>query len=72
MLVDSDVGERQVQESYRVDPENIYVLPYIPSEWIYSNIEKELICRNKTRLLCSPINIFFIQPNFGNTRIIKV
>lgn len=39
VLVDSDVGKRQVQESYGMDPEIIYVLPYIPSKWVYANIK---------------------------------
>lgn len=36
ILVDSNIGKQQVVESYEADPEKIYVLPYIPPQYIYN------------------------------------
>jgi len=43
VLVDSDVGKRQVQESYEIDPDNIYVLPFVPSKTVYSYINSDKV-----------------------------
>lgn len=36
ILVDSDIGQRQVQESYGVPPERLHVLPFTPPGYIYA------------------------------------
>lgn len=36
ILVDSEYGKAQVQESYSVPPEKIFSLPYIPPKYIYN------------------------------------
>jgi glycosyltransferase involved in cell wall biosynthesis len=35
VLVDSELGKRQLVESYRIDPAKVFVLPYIAPPWIY-------------------------------------
>jgi len=35
LLVDSEMGRRQVAESYRVSPDKIHVLPYIAPQYIF-------------------------------------
>jgi len=37
ILVDSNVGKRQVVESYGVQPDKVHVLPFIPPRYIYSD-----------------------------------
>ena len=41
ILVDSEVGRRQVMESYGLDASRIHVLPYIPPKYIYSHDASE-------------------------------
>lgn len=40
LLVDSDVGKKQACESYFVNEGKIYVLPFIPPDYIYRNDER--------------------------------
>jgi glycosyltransferase involved in cell wall biosynthesis len=36
VLVDSEVGKQQVIESYGVDPDKVFPLPYVPPSYIYA------------------------------------
>jgi glycosyltransferase involved in cell wall biosynthesis len=36
ILVDSEVGRRQLCEAYGVSPDSVFVLPYIPPSYIYA------------------------------------
>ena len=37
ILVDSKIGKNQMIESYRTDTKKIYILPYIPPQYIFAN-----------------------------------
>jgi len=37
ILVDSEVGKRQVIESYGTDPKKIHILPFVPPKYIYND-----------------------------------
>ncbi len=37
VLVDSEVGKQQLVESYQINPDKVFVLPYIPPAYIYSS-----------------------------------
>lgn len=37
ILVDSDLGKRQLIESYGIEPAKVFVLPYIAPPWIYEH-----------------------------------
>ena len=41
ILVDSEIGKKQVCESYNVPPERVFELPYIPPKYIYEKTGKE-------------------------------
>ena len=41
VLVDSTVGKNQVMESYQTPAEKIFILPYIPSKYIYEKTPAE-------------------------------
>jgi len=36
VIVDSEIGKRHVMDSYGMEPERIYVLPYVPPQYIHS------------------------------------
>ncbi len=36
VVVDSEIGKQHVHESYKLDPSRIYVLPFTPPKYIYS------------------------------------
>jgi glycosyltransferase involved in cell wall biosynthesis len=37
LIVDSEIGRRQVAESYKVSPYKIHVLPFVPPDYLFSN-----------------------------------
>jgi len=41
VIVDSNVGKRQLVESYHADPEKVFVLPYIAPMYFYSGTDAE-------------------------------
>jgi len=41
VIVDSNVGKRQLVESYHADPEKVFVLPYIAPMYFYSGTDTE-------------------------------
>jgi glycosyltransferase involved in cell wall biosynthesis len=41
VLVDSDLGKQQLVESYGIDPEKVFILPYIAPAYIYESDESD-------------------------------
>ncbi|MGK2961679.1 MAG: glycosyltransferase family 4 protein [Gemmatimonadaceae bacterium] len=41
ILVDSELGKRQLIESYGIEPSRVFVLPYIAPPWIYDHDGRE-------------------------------
>lgn len=62
VLVDSETGKRQLVESYGIDPDKVFVLPYIAPSYIYDAAEDdEAAVRKKYSL---PDKFFFYPAQF--------
>ena len=62
VLVDSELGKRQLVESYGLDPANAFVLPYIAPPWIYAyDGSDDAAVREKYQL---PEKYFFYPAQF--------
>jgi glycosyltransferase involved in cell wall biosynthesis len=62
VLVDSEVGKKQLIESYNVPPEKVFVLPYIPPAYVYESDparDREVLGRYKL-----PKKFFFYPAQF--------
>jgi glycosyltransferase involved in cell wall biosynthesis len=62
ILVDSEIGKKQVCESYNVPPERVFVLPYIPPKYICEKTGKE--DQTFTERYSLPPKFFFYPAQF--------